>query len=83
MRFFRRSALETAGSEAAFFKVLLVIFFCPVKRFCVNDLRNNWLVILPGFFKSGFRYLGGSFLFGRVIENNRTVLSTDIRPLAV
>src|SRR5689334_5067797 len=75
------SVLNVAVGEAAFFEILLMIFFRAPEFGGGNDLGDD----RPG--KTCLRGFPGSpgfhQLFGRVVKNRRAILSADIGTLAI
>src|SRR3982751_4527456 len=68
---------------AAFFQIALVIFLRAPELRRRFDFGHNRSIELAAFGNFLLRLLGRGFLFGRMIENYRTVLRADIRALPI
>src|SRR3954466_3572585 len=74
---------DAAGSLAALFQILLVIVLGKVVLGSGNDLRHDWLPKAPALIQSFFRSDGRGPLFGRVKEDDRAILLSDVWPLTI
>src|SRR4030095_7354535 len=74
---------HVAGTETALLQVALgVVLGAPqlLRRQNLADARSS---NSPALLERLFGRAGGRFLLGRVIEDDRAILGSDVRPLAV
>ena len=64
-------------------EILLMIFFRAIERWRGLDLRDDRSPKTSALFQFGQFGFSGGFLFGRVIENNRAVLRTNVGALTI
>lgn len=64
-------------------EILLMIFFGTVEGWRGLDLCNDGPPKTPALFEFGQLGFSGGLLFGRVIENNRAILRTQVGALAI
>jgi len=75
--------LQVAACAAFFHEIFLVVFFCRPKGWCGDDLGSDRVAKAALCVELFFCLLSG-FLLGLIVEeNNRSVLRSNVRSLAV
>src|SRR4030095_1195857 len=83
MRPMRTSQSDRTMRASVFREILLMIVFCAIERWCGLDLRDDRSPKTSALFQLGQFGFSGGFFFGRVVENNRAVLRTNVRALPI
>jgi len=79
----RRSQSDRTMRASVLREILLMIFFRAIERWCRLDLRDDRSPKTSALFQFGQFGFSGGFLFGRVVENNRAVLRTNVGALSI
>lgn len=68
---------------AAFLEVPLMIFFSAPERWSGFDLRHDWAIEPAALLQFFFGSVSRGLLLGRMIENHRPILRSDVRALPI